>query len=308
VGEPVDPVSVFQDFGDFPPLSSSAHVDFGAASNRGRGHEVNGDHYLIFRLGRYQETLVTSLPRTPAERRFDESGFVMVVADGMGSPSASEAASRAAITTLLQLVLYYGKWKVRIDEEIKREILERANRFLHYVDLSLSTAPVDDRGERLETSLTATFGAGDDLCFAHVGHSRAYLLRNGQLVRLTRDHTAESSLSRSSPSTLVEVNVTSRDSRHVVNQTIGMGGASGPSIDLGSVRLADSDIVLVCTNGLTDAVADDALAGVLASDRTSTQKSRALVDLATAANVEDDVTALVAKYWLPVVEPSGAET
>jgi PPM family protein phosphatase len=296
VGDPA--VDALQGLGELPPLSASAHVEFGAASNRGRRHEVNGDHYLIFRLGRYQETLVTSLPQTPAERRFDECGYVMIVADGMGAPHAGEAASRAAINTLLQLVLYYGKWNVRINEEIKREILERANRFLHYVDVSLSSGPRGDRGERLETSLTATFGAGGDLCFAHVGHSRAYLLRNGELMRLTRDHTTESGLPRRRTPTLVEVNVTSRDVGHIVTQTIGMGGASGPEIDLGSFTLAHSDIVLLCTNGLTDAVADHALARVLASDQTSAEKSRSLIDLATAANVEDDATALVAQYRL----------
>ena len=60
---------------------------------------------------------------------------------------------------------------------MKREILERANRFLHYVDIALADERRSDRGERLEVSLTATFGAGNELFFAHVGHSRAYLLR-----------------------------------------------------------------------------------------------------------------------------------
>lgn len=295
----MEAVDAFQTLGEFPTLSPSVQVDFGAASNRGHGHEINGDHYLIFRLGRYQETLVTSLAQAPAERRFDESGYVMVVADGMGSPHVGEAASRAAITTLLQLVLYYGKWNLRIDEEIKREMLERANRFLHYVDVSLSSGTPGDPGERLETSLTATFGAGGDLCFAHVGHSRAYLLRDGQLMRLTRDHTTESGLPRRSSATLMEVKVTSRDAGHVVTQTLGMGGASGPSIDLGSVRLVDSDIVLLCTNGLTDAIADDVLARVLASNETSAEKSRALIDLATGSKAKDDVTALVAQYRFP---------
>ena len=98
----------------------------------------------------------------------------MVAVDGMGSPRVSEAASRAALARLLQLVLYYGKWNLRIDEEIKREILERANRFLHYVDMALADERRSDPGERLEVSLTATFGAGNEL-LRHVGHSRAYL-------------------------------------------------------------------------------------------------------------------------------------
>ncbi len=295
--------------GEFPPLSSTVQVDFGAASLRGPQHDVNGDHYLIFRLGRYQETLVTSLPQTAAPSRFDEHGYVMVAADGMGSPRVSETASRAALARLLQLVLYYGKWNLRIDEEIKREILDRARRFLHYVDMALADERRNDRGERLEVSLTATFGAGDELFFAHVGHSRAYLLRNGELMRLTRDHTTQAAPAREGSRNLVEVNVVSRDLNHIVTQTIGMGGAAGPTIDLGSFRLADSDVILLCTNGLTDVVSDDALAHVLASHQTPNQKCRAVVDLAAAGGGADDTTALVAHYRIPAsAEPSAAPT
>ena len=64
----------------------------------------------------------------------------------------------------------------------------------------------------------------------------------------------------------------------VVSQTMGMGGAFGPAIDLGSFRLTDSDIVLLCTNGLTDAVADDLraqyrLPGAGSSSRSSQRKT-----------------------------------
>ena len=304
-----EPGDAFHFPGEFPPMSSTVQVDFGAASRRGRQHDVNGDHYLIFRLGRYQETLVTSLPQTVAPSRFDEHGHVMVAVDGMGSPRVSEAASRAALERLLQLVLYYGKWNLRIDEEIKREILERANRFLHYVDIALAEERRSDRGERLEVSLTATFGAGNELFFAHVGHSRAYLLRDGELMQLTRDHTTQAMPPREGSRNLVEVNVMSRDLHHIVTQTIGMGGAAGPTIDLGSFRLSDSDVVLLCTNGLTDVVTDDALAHVLASHQTPDQKCRAVVDLAAAAGGTDDTTALVAHYRIPASpEPRAART
>src|SRR4051812_33035534 len=68
----------------FPPPSSTVQVTFGAQSRRGRSRVVNEDHYLVLRLGRYQETLLTSLPNDAVAARFDEYGYAMVVADGMG--------------------------------------------------------------------------------------------------------------------------------------------------------------------------------------------------------------------------------
>src|SRR5262245_46953726 len=89
---------------NFPPPSALVHLRFGAFSRMGRFHTVNEDHYLITRVGRSQETLLTSLPDTPLGKRFDEEGFAMVVADGLGNSGGGEAASRVALVTLVQLI------------------------------------------------------------------------------------------------------------------------------------------------------------------------------------------------------------
>ena len=98
--------------------------------------------------------------------------------------------------------------------------------------------PVGD----LQTTLTATFGAGHDLFFAHVGHSRAYLLRHGQLMRLTRDHTIGArGQTRVGVAPLMEVNLAARDLKHILTETIGMPGLIGPAIDLERLQLEDAD-------------------------------------------------------------------
>jgi protein phosphatase len=143
--------------------------------------------------------------------------------------------------------------------------------------------------------LTAVFGAGRDLFFAHVGHSRAYLLRDGSLMRLTRDHTLSSR--RVTPlAPLVDVNASARDLMHVLTQTIGMYGSVGPLIDLERFQLAEGDRILVCTNGVTDALDESVVAGVLASGASAADQSRQLVDLAAEAAGDDDATALVAEF------------
>ena len=109
-------------------------VTFGAQSRRGRSRLVNEDHYLVLRLGRHQETLLTSLPDEAIAARFDEYGYAMVVADGMGGTGAGEAASHLAIATLVHLVRHFGKWNLRVDDAIAREIMARAERFYRHVD------------------------------------------------------------------------------------------------------------------------------------------------------------------------------
>ena len=286
--------------GEFPPPSATVQVAFGAQSRRGRSRLVNEDHYVVFRLVRQQSTLLSSLPEDVFGREFNEYGYAMAVADGLGAVGTGESASRLAITTLVHLVRHFGKWNLRIDRKIAQEIMERAEAFYRHVDSTVVHQALTGPIPGLQTTLTATFGAGRDLFFAHVGHSRAYLLREGQLMRLTRDHTIGRNHTTTVPvAPLVDVNATARDLKHILTNTIGMRGSAGPEIDLERFRLADNDVVLVCTNGLTDAVDEKSIRDVLASPASPDGKCRELVERALTAGGEDDATALVANYNIP---------
>jgi PPM family protein phosphatase len=178
--------------------------------------------------------------------------------------------------------------------------MARAERFYRHIDSAVAYRRRTSTVATDQTTLTATFGAGRDLFFAHVGHSRAYLFRERQLMRLTRDHTIDRYKSTAVPlGPLIDVNATARDLRHILTDTLGMSGPMGPTVDLERMQLQDDDRVLVCTNGLTDVVHEDDIARVLGSDRLPDAQCEALVDLAIAAGGEDDATALVARYRIP---------
>jgi PPM family protein phosphatase len=283
---------------DFPPPSALVHPRFGARSRLGRFHTVNEDHYLITRVGRSQETLLTSLPDNLVEKRFDEEGFAMVVADGLGNTGAGEAASRVALVTLIQLILNFCKWNLRIDDRIAEEIMDRAERFLRHVDSAVVYEGTARGLGQPQTTLTAVFGAGRDLFFSHVGHSRAYLFRNRSLMRLTRDHTVTRRGERGPFTPLVDVNATARDLGHLVTETIGMSGSVGPRIDMERFHLADDDRILVCTNGITDMLDESVIASVLESGASPDDQAGRLADLAIEAGGDDDATALVAEFRL----------
>src|SRR3954452_20152683 len=119
-------VPPFIDPDSFPPPSVTVQVTFGGRSTRGRSRQVNEDHYLVLRLGRHQETVMTSLPDEVMADRFDEYGYAMVVADGLGASGVGEAASHLAIATLVYLVRHFGKWNLRVDDTVASEIMARA--------------------------------------------------------------------------------------------------------------------------------------------------------------------------------------
>ena len=96
----------------------------------------------------------------------------------MGGSGAGESASHLAIATLVSLVRYFGKWNLRVDDTIAQDIMARAERFYRYVHSTVANERHKDSTGTNQTTLTAVFSAGTDLFFAHIGHSRAYLLRH----------------------------------------------------------------------------------------------------------------------------------
>jgi PPM family protein phosphatase len=282
---------------DFRPMSSLVRVEIGARSHRGTVRPNNEDHYIIVRTGRQQETLETSLPRSDVPERFDESGYTMLVADGLGETGAGAAASRVAISTIAHLAIHFGKWNLRVDARTATEIKERAEWFYRRADdavIAKSRTHVALTG--MATTLTAAYSAGDDLFIAHVGHSRAYLFRDGHLTQLTRDHTmAWHTVGTGRPA---DVARDTQDLRHILTDTIG-GLTEGPLVDVDHVRLLNGDNVLLCTNGLTDMVSDDRIADVLTQRREAGEQCQLLVDLALQAGGEDNVTVMLAQYHIP---------
>ncbi len=292
-------VGMFRSFLDSPPPGPKVTAEFGARSQRSALQSVNDDHYLILRAGRHQETLLTSLAEDEVAKRVDEFGYGMVLADGMGR--AGEAASRLAISTLSQLVTSFGKLHVRIDESIVEEVMDRAQRFYRGVNAALLEAGRDNRS-CFETTMTVTYNVGTELFFAHVGHARAYLFRGDQLFQLTYDHTLDGR--RSGEPRMVDVAVHARDLQHIMTRTLGGPSQGGLKIDVERLGLLDEDVVLLCTNGLTDVVEDEQIAMTLLSHSTPDDRCRALVDLAVESGSIDDVTALVGQYQI-VTEPVG---
>jgi|KBSSwiStaDraftv2_1062776.scaffolds.fasta_scaffold20933_4 PPM family protein phosphatase len=281
------------DVADFRPLSSDLAVEVAAVSLCGRLHTHNTDHYLALRFGRLQETLVTSLAAGDLPPRFEEYAYAMLVADGLGEAEDGARASRVALSTLARLAIKYGRWNVRADEETLAEIVQQGEFFYRRAnDAIMHARQADLHLTDMATSLTALYISEDHLTFAHVGHSRAYLLRNGELVQLTKDHVV------AYPADVEQfqyIKQLKSDFGHIVLKAVG-DDAAAAGVEIEQVTLSGGDRLLLCTNGLTDLIDDDRIADTLALKRQPGEDCERLVDLARSSGAPDDVTVMVADY------------
>ena len=114
-----------------------------------------------------------------------DDAYTMIIADGMGGMAAGEVASRTAITTGLKLIQKSPKWGFKINKREARELFDRVNGYLQEIDRELArTARAIESSFGMGTTLTAAYSIGVDLFIIHVGDSRAYLYRGGELMRI----------------------------------------------------------------------------------------------------------------------------
>jgi PPM family protein phosphatase len=275
------------------PSNLSVQVDLAARTHPGKLRPNNEDNFLVIRFGRFLETMFTSVPDDQMPKDYRNVGYGMVVADGMGGMAAGEIASRMAINLLVNLVLDTPDWILELDEPHVSEVIDRtARRFMDVNQAIIEQAESQSGLKGMGTTLTMACSLGMDVIIAHVGDSPIYLARQGELHKLTRDHTLAEDLARrgSSPATAIPTRY-----RHVLTHAIGIAGTGGdPDID--RLHLDDGDRLLLCTDGLTGMVDDATIAAELQRDRSADETCQALVDRALEGGGKDNVTVVVAGY------------
>ncbi|MFE1307855.1 MerR family transcriptional regulator [Streptomyces sp. NPDC058755] len=150
-------------------------------------------------------------------------------------------------------------------------------------------------GEENGTTLTALLWTGSKLALVHIGDSRAYLLRDGELFRITHDHSVVQSLIDEGRLTLEEAS--SHPQRALLMKALGGGMAPVPDLRLHEARVGDR--YLLCSDGLTGVVPDERIKELLACEGAG----QLLVDEANAAGGPDNVSCVVADVVLPTHPP-----
>ena len=279
------------------PFSARVKIDVAALSHKGKARESNEDHYYVGYAGRSIETLLTNVPEGEVPEHFDEAGYVILVADGMGGVVGGEIASCLAIRTLINIIIHVPDWILRVDDEHAQEVMKRAAQYFRQVNAALvERAEREPRLKGMGTTMTAAYSVGDDLFVAHVGDSRAYLFRDGRLRRLTRDQTHAQMLADAG--IIGQDEVASHRLRHVLTNSLG-GTDAETKVELQRLKLCDGDCLLLCSDGLTDMVEDDTIGSLLSDNRASDDGCLAVVLKALENGGKDNVTVVLQRYSIP---------
>jgi serine/threonine protein phosphatase PrpC len=215
-------------------------------------------------------------------RRRNEDAHVVqpplfAVADGMGGAQAGEIASRIAAAALRDSDAETG-------EDAVVALIQEANRRVY------EAAASDDARAGMGTTMTAALVEGHAVRIGHVGDSRAYRVRDGVLEQLTEDHSLVAELVRSGKLSPEEADV--HPQRSVITRVLG----TDPEVDVDTfdVESRPGDLFMICSDGLTSMVDDDAILAVLQQrGRTLEQRARGLVDAANRGGGEDNITVIL---------------
>jgi len=238
----------------------------GVCTDAGRIREINQDDYGIL-----------------------ENGCCLyVVADGMGGHQCGEVASRMAVEAVVDHVRQYASPDLDqvAAEGLLFEAFQRANRRI------LDHARLEPSCAGMGTTLTLLFHSQKSAVIGHVGDSRAYLLRNKKFKQLTSDHSLVAELYRRGE--ITESEAINHPQKHVITRALGISDTV--KTDFLAVELADRDLVILCTDGLTNMVSDTDIALMVQQEGDEQIAAKRLVELANQRGGHDNITVLLVRF------------
>ncbi|GAA1922084.1 Stp1/IreP family PP2C-type Ser/Thr phosphatase [Streptomyces sodiiphilus] len=225
----------------------------------------------------------------------EDSGYagprLLAVADGMGGQAAGEVASSEVISTLVQLDddIPGSDILTSLDDSV-----QRAN------DQLRSMVEEDPQLDGMGTTLTALLWTGRRLGLVHVGDSRAYLLRAGELTQITQDHTWVQRLV--DEGRITEEEATTHPQRSLLMRALGSADHIEADLSIREVRAGDR--YLLCSDGLSGVVSHETMQHTLSAFAAPQDAVRELIELALRGGGPDNITCIVAD----VLEVGSRET
>jgi len=247
----------------------------------GQIREHNEDNFLIADLSGERGTRAND-----GTYEVKQKGFFLGVCDGMGGAAAGEVASQLAVDVIFETLAKQGAPGSR--DELARRLVASVER-AGYLIYEEARADRDRRG----MGTTATVGALVDsrLFIAQVGDSRAYILRDGQLVQVTRDQSLVNQLIEAGQ--LTEEEAENFEHNNIILQALGT--ADTVQVDLTYADLRQDDTVMFCSDGLSGMIRSDDIRRILSSATQPKAACRELIALANQAGGHDNITVIVAK-------------
>jgi protein phosphatase len=220
---------------------------------------------------------------------------LFVVADGMGGHAAGEVASRLAVDTILEWMTRYlqGEDLAMVGPPVttcsrQANYLLSSIRLANRIILDASQGRPEYAG--MGTTVASVLAMNDSVALAHVGDSRIYRIRDGQIVQLSRDH----SLVQQQVEHGIMSPEEAHDSqyRHLITRALGL--KESVEVDLVEEPARPGDVLLLCSDGLSDLLDDEEISAIVRGQVDNLEKAcQALVDRANYKGGDDNITALL---------------
>jgi PPM family protein phosphatase len=276
--------------GDSKDPSSTAsgeiRVKLFARTDVGQIREHNEDNFLVADLTKKTRGLLEG----NRVSILGSHGSLFAVCDGMGGAAAGEVASQLAVDILYERMV---EGLVEGQPISRDELARRLVRAIESAGLRIFQEAKLDRARRgMGTTVTAAALVDNHLFFAQVGDSRGYLLREGQLVQLTRDQSLVNQLIEAGQ--LTEEEAETFEHNNIILQALGT--ADTVQVDLTYCELRRGDTVLLCSDGLSGMVRFDDIREVLRHTGEPIEACKQLTERANQAGGHDNITVIVVQF------------
>jgi protein phosphatase len=280
-----------------PARPTREHVDVFGLSHQGHVRTENQDCFLIASLHKAMQVHQTNLPdEALGELISPGRGYVFLVADGVGGVPGGKAASRTALNAIVDYVLRAMDLYVQLDPDVEPEFLAKLQRSVEQShEVVRQAGAADDDRVGMATTLTMVCIHWPRAYVVHVGDSRCYMLRDGELELLTKDQTMAQAM--------VDAGALSPDQaersglKHVLYSAIGATRAEPMTL---TTDIRWDDVMLLCTDGVTKHVSDDEIRDALRRGASAEASARELLQLALDRGGSDNTTIVVGRLKRPV--------
>jgi protein phosphatase len=269
-------------------------VDVRGRTDVGRVRRVNQDQFLVAALHKVIDIHDTSLPAAYRDR-FDSGAraLLFLVADGVGGGPGGERASSLTVDSIMRYVTNSMRCFYKLDQLASMDLMgELASSVMESHIAVRAEADQDPDTRGMATTITMAHVLWPRVYVVHIGDSRCYRLRAHTLTQLTHDQTVSQALVDAGAMT--EEQAATSPYASVLTQAVGASGELEPA--LSQLELAAGDTLLMCTDGLTKHVSQEAIVDLLERHPSAEAAATALVDAALAGGGTDNVTALVARF------------
>ena len=266
-------------------------IEIAALTHQGRVRAKNEDQYAVMRRTRSGAVLASSLPDADRHIGGDQHAWLMAVADGLGGHSSGEVASAIAIQTILNFANGLASWIMRPgDGSIRDDMAERVELYSKAIQKEMKSQAADSPDlAGMATTVTAAYVFDANVVVINVGDSRSYLLHGNEIRQITRDHTLAQHMKDGG----LAHEHTSRF-RNLLTRTFSADDRS-VDVDMFQLRLDPGDRILLCSDGLTDMLADEAILNIVKMAPSAKEACEQLVLAALNNGGRDNVTTVLAR-------------